>query len=391
METNRPPVRAVTFGVAQPHPLSCHVLETVASAARHAEFAYRDAGYQVQSCRVSTRPVFEDLADWPNAKVVAYLKELDRILTDLGLAAVSLGMANACDPDFPLDRLALIEELLAASEAVNCAVQVASTAHGLRPDAAVAAARIMQRLAGLNADGTVNFRFAVLACVEPGVPFFPASYHRGPASLSVGLQGASMVARTGEATVLEPASIVREVRGALIQAAAPIARLADSIAGELGFRFGGIDLSPAPGGDDSIVAAMESYAAGPFGSVGTLAVAAAITEALRTTGLLTCGYNGLMLPVLEDPVLARLWAQGRVGPQHLLSYSAVCGTGLDTLPLPGDTPAEMIAALLLDVATLAVRLGKPLSARLIPVIGKRAGEAVTFDLPYLLDTVLSAL
>jgi uncharacterized protein (UPF0210 family) len=114
-------------------------------------------------------------------------------------------------------------------------------------------------------------------------------------------------------------------------------------------------------------------------------VIAAITRALSTTGLPTCGYNGLMLPVMEDEVLARAWESGRVTAHQLLGYSAICGTGLDTLPLPGDTPVEEIAALLLDVACLASRLHKPLSARLFPLPGKRSGDHTEFTSPYLVN------
>jgi len=74
-----------------------------------------------------------------------------------------------------------------------------------------------------------------------------------------------------------------------------------------------------------------------------------------------------MLPVLEEAVLGKRWEQGLLQVHQLLLYSAVCGTGLDTVPLPGNTEAEAIAGLLLDVAMLALRLNKPLSARLFPV------------------------
>src|SRR5207245_6479612 len=115
------------------------------------------------------------------------------------------------------------------------------------------------------------------------------------------------------------------------------------------------------------VAALESERYGQVGSPGTLAVAAALTAALKSTELPTCGYCGLMLPVLEDAVLGQRWEEGCVNVHQLLLYSAVCGTGLDTIPLPGDTDIAVIAHLLLDVATLAMRLNKPLSARLFPV------------------------
>jgi uncharacterized protein (UPF0210 family) len=95
-----------------------------------------------------------------------------------------------------------------------------------------------------------------------------------------------------------------------------------------------------------------------------------------------------MLPVLEDAILGRRWEEGLVNTHQLLLYSAVCGTGLDTVPLPGDMEAEVIAHLLLDVASLALRLHKPLSARLFPVPGKQAGERTEFSSPYLTNTLV---
>jgi hypothetical protein len=70
---------------------------------------------------------------------------------------------------------------------------------------------------------------------------------------------------------------------------------------------------------------------------------------------------------------------------ELLLYSAVCGTGLDTVPLPGDTPADDLAAIVLDVAALACALRKPLSCRLFPVPGKLAGDMTEYDSPYLVN------
>ena len=81
-----------------------------------------------------------------------------------------------------------------------------------------------------------------------------------------------------------------------------------------------------------------------------------------------------MLPVLEDSILARRTAEGTFGLTDLLLASTVCGTGLDTVPLPGDVSEEALAALIGEVATLAFQLEKPLTARLLPVPGKRAGE-----------------
>ena len=71
--------------------------------------------------------------------------------------------------------------------------------------------------------------------------------------------------------------------------------------------------------------------------------------------------------------------------------SAVCGTGLDTVPVPGNTSIDEIAAVLLDVASLSLRLRKPLTARLMPIPGKAAGELTTFDFPFFTNTRVMAI
>ena len=95
-----------------------------------------------------------------------------------------------------------------------------------------------------------------------------------------------------------------------------------------------------------------------------------------------------MLPILEDSRLAQRWSEGRVSLEGLLSYSAVCGTGLDTVPLPGDVTIEQLDMILADVATLAVKWHKPLSARLLPVKGKGPGDMTEFDDPFLVNSTI---
>jgi uncharacterized protein (UPF0210 family) len=122
--------------------------------------------------------------------------------------------------------------------------------------------------------------------------------------------------------------------------------------------------------DCSIGAAIEALTRAPFGHPSTLQACAAVTGALRSLGMRTCGYAGVMLPVLEDPVLAMRARERCYGIQELLLYSAVCGTGLDVVPVPGDISVESLAAVIGDVAVLAARLRKPLPARLLPVPGR---------------------
>jgi hypothetical protein len=168
----------------------------------------------------------------------------------------------------------------------------------------------------------------------------------------------------------------------------PLERLVKDIARREHRSYTGIDVSPAPGKDASIGATIEALTGVPFGAPSTLAGCAAITDVLKSLRIKTCGYSGLMLPVLEDPVLARRASEGRFSVRDLLLYSSVCGTGLDVVPLPGDSRADRLAALIADVAALSTKLRKPLSARLFPVPGRAAGEMARFDNPYLTDSIV---
>jgi len=115
---------------------------------------------------------------------------------------------------------------------------------------------------------------------------------------------------------------------------------------------------------------------------------AAITGALKDVPVQHAGYSGLMLPVLEDSLLAQRWGEGGISIDSLLAYSAVCGTGLDTIPLPGSVSEEQLARMLGDVASLAIKWHKPLAARLLPVAGAKPGEMTSFDDPFLVNTKL---
>jgi uncharacterized protein (UPF0210 family) len=116
-----------------------------------------------------------------------------------------------------------------------------------------------------------------------------------------------------------------------------------------------------------------------------------LTEALGRANFPHTGFSGFMQPVLEDSVLAKRAAEGTLTIKDLLLYSAVCGTGLDTVPLPSDVTADQIAPLLLDLSALALRLDKPLTARLMPIPGKQAGDTTEFDFAYFANSKVMAL
>lgn len=391
----KPPIRTITLGIADAHPIPASTIEDAAKKLRQAQQHFTEAGYEVQTLRLSTRPLFDDLVDWSPATVLKYGAELQHVLAQQALAYCSLGTVQAARPDASLEHIGVLADLLLANDILSATVQMATPEYGMRADAALPIARVMQRLAHETAEGFGNFRFAMLACVAAGCPFFPTAYHSGPASLALGLQTPAVLLAALQphrdaagSAALDLELVTQVIRDALLHQARPVVTLGEQLAQTFGMQFGGIDLSPAPLGEDSVTAVMELCGYGKLGSAGTLAVGQALTTALKTTGLATCGYCGLMLPVLEDALLGQRWQADLVNVHDLLLYSAVCGTGLDTIPLPGDSPIEHSAHLLLDVATLAVRWQKPLSARLFPVPGKRAGEHTTFTSPYLTNTLV---
>jgi uncharacterized protein (UPF0210 family) len=114
-------------------------------------------------------------------------------------------------------------------------------------------------------------------------------------------------------------------------------------------------------------------------------VAYTITTAVKRVPVQQAGNSGLMLPVLEDSVLAKRWEAGTVSRDSLMSYSSVCSTGLDAIPLPGDISLHELENIIGDMASLAVKWHKPLSARLLPVAGKKAGDMTEFSSPYLVN------
>jgi uncharacterized protein (UPF0210 family) len=392
-------IRTITVGVGEPHPLSDNALDKAVKLLQFAERVFREAGFEVQTLRISTRPLFLDRLHARDAELVNYVAQLQERCERRSIQFLSLGPVLVDDPHMPIERLSLLPDMIGPNPALNATVQIASNANGVRLEAAIPTAKVIQSLARTSPDGLGNLRFAMVAnCPQRGA-FFPAAYQ--PDSdwgFAIGLQSASLIHEALQAAVQDSrpgpsalSTVGQRLVTALERDGRLITDMAGRIAREHNVPFTGLDLSPAPNGNESIAEAIESVGVGQFGEPGTLIVAAAITSSLKGTSLKTCGYNGLFLPVLEDAGIGRRLASNHIGIAALLLYSSVCGTGLDTIPIPEDTPIERIAATLLDVATLSTRLNKPLTARLMPVIGKAAGEISNFNSPWLTNTTIMSL
>jgi hypothetical protein len=323
------------------------------------------------------------------AELVRLSQEIEAAAAELDLAYISLGPACVEDPA----SYAAIPEAVAATQNIFFSGQM-STADGRLSLAGVrACAEVIHRLALLEANGFANLRFTASANVPPGAPFFPAAYHAGeqPAfALATEAADLAVLAFSGAASL-------EEARQRLVHAveshATALCRVGEALEIQLKVRFAGIDfsLAPYPERAVSLGEAIERLGVPAVGRHGSLAAAALLAESLDLAAFPHVGFSGLMLPVLEDAVLAQRAAEGVLSVKDMLLYSAVCGTGLDTLPLPGDASVEQLAALLLDVAALAHRLDKPLTARLMPVPGKQAGDLTGFDFAFFANSRVMAL
>ena len=352
---------------------------------RQAQKSFESHGYTVQTLRIATQPFPEYTKGLSREDALRFFKNIDGIAQQENLV-VSIGPAylSGDDGDAQAD---LLVEVLCNTKKVSGTVFV-SNSDGVNWPAVKAAARVMKQLSERTARSEGNFHFAAIANVPEHSPFFPAAYHTGAGrQFSVGLQWASSVVAAVQGAP-DLATAKRRMIDQLFPQAFDVEDIASGLDQQTTWSYMGLDLSPAPGKDASLGAAIESLSGAPFGASGTLTAVATITSALKEIGARHVGYSGLMLPVLEDVRIAERWNAGMVSMDALLSYSAVCGTGLDTIPLRGDISIDTLARIIGDMASLSVKWNKPLSARLLPVAGKHAGERTAFTDPNLINGII---
>jgi uncharacterized protein (UPF0210 family) len=341
--------------------------------------AFTGAGYEVQTTRLASTPFPTYLPMGKPDECITTVQHMETFALGQGFAYLSIGPALAK----VMDSYNLIPQLANETQNTFMGGDLLADATTIHLGAVKACARIITRLAGMSVDGFTNCRFAAMANVAPLTPFFPAAYH-------VGGQPAFSIAVECADVILEAFSggdTLAECRGCLLERleshARVLGRLSEDLAQKHGVRFAGFDFSTAPFPEDwcSVGAAFEKLGIGTVGNSGSLAAAAFLADTLDQGRWPRAGYNGLM-PVLEDSVLALRSSTGSLTVKDLLLYSAVCGTGLDTLPLPGDATPAQISAVLVDIAALATRLHKPLTARLMPIPGKKAGDPTGFSFAF---------
>ena len=383
-----PKVRAITAFVRLDRSKWEQQVREALGVLRKAEAEFKGAGYEVESLRITTQPVGELVAGLSEADAVAFLARFDQMSVKENFTP-NVGPAMMHDGDDPA-TMRVLERALSTLPNIEASTIIADES-GIHWKTIRRTAELVKYVAEHSPRAQGTFNFTATAMLKPLGPFYPGSYHTGAGKqFSIGFEGAGVVADVFTRDKGNVEAATADLTAALTKHAQVAERVGDHVAAETGWSFVGVDPTPAPLGDVSIATAIEDFTGAKFGSSGTLTAARIITAAVKAVPVKQIGYSGLMVPVMEDKVMAQRWAEGTFNVDSLLAYSAVCGTGLDTIPLPGDISREQLERMYSDVASLAAKWNKPLSARLQPVPNKKAGDMTEYQDPFLFNTTIHA-
>lgn len=349
-------------------------------------------GYTVQSIRIVTN-AFAEYIDTTNLESAQKdLRTLNDILNNSQQSGMRLRFAIGEATN--AHQLSLIPELIKEfGDLCNVCVNVPIDKNGILDNQLIeVATKAVNKISQITPGGEGNFNFTVNFNCQPLIPYFPASYSNLSTANSfvIGLETPDLLVATlkafiGDNSVLNHQqafdgyfqSLTRQLQFHVDQ----IKKIVDNAHLNKGFKFAGLDSSAAPSKDcASMTDVYELLGVEYFGASGTVEASALLTRVFKSIKHIPLvGFSGLMLALTEDRGLAEGSLLNNFDIRALLTYSAVCGIGLDTVPIPGDTPIDKISALMRDTGTMAFRLNKPLTVRLFPIPGLLAGDLTTFE------------
>jgi uncharacterized protein (UPF0210 family) len=385
----KPKVRAITAFVRLDHSTWQSQVAEALRTLRQVKSEFESSGYEVQTIRITTQPIAELTAGLSESQALDLLKQFDQLSVKENFTPnVGPGMLHDTDDPAAMHLLGLALSTLPNIE--GSAIIADET--GIHWKTIRRTAELVRYVADHSPRSQGTFNFTATAMLKPLGPFFPGSWHTGPGNqFAIGFQGANVVRDVFTKDKGNADAAIHDLTAALTLHAKVADAVGNKVAASTGWTYAGLDPTPAPLGDVSIATAIQAFTGARFGSSGTLTAARIITTAVKAVPVKQVGYSGLMVPVMEDKVMAQLWSQSAFNIDSLLAYSSVCGTGLDTIPLPGDVSLDQMERIFADVASLAVKWNKPLSARLQPVTGKKAGDRTEYDDPFLFNTTIQPL
>ena len=348
-------------------------------------------GIPIINKRISVTPIAMLVAA-SGGDPVKYALTLDRAAKEVGVNFIG-GYSALVHKGFAVGDKELIESIpraLAQTEFVCSSVNIGSTKTGINMDAVGVMGKVVCEAVRLTADrDCIGAAKLVVFCNAPeDNPFMAGAFH-GPGEpecvINVGVSGPGVVRA---ALTKCPDGDLTDIADIIKKTAFKITRMGQLVGSEasrrLGVPFGIVDLSlaPTPAVGDSVAHILEEMGLAQCGCYGTTAALALLNDAVKKGGVMASshvgGLSGAFIPVSEDAGMIDAARTGCLKLEKLEAMTAVCSVGLDMIVCPGDTPAEVIAAIIADEAAIGMVNSKTTAVRIIPAIGKKEGEELEF-------------
>lgn len=353
----------------------------------------REYGIPIINKRISVTPIAMLAAACQGKNPVKFAKTLDRAANTLGVNFIG-GYSALVQKGFASGDYALIQsipEALSVTNNVCSSVNIGSTKAGINMDAVSMMGKIIKESAILTADrDCIGPAKLVVFCNAPeDNPFMAGAFHgvgEGDCVINVGVSGPgvvrAMLAKEGAG------KDISQIAEMIKKTAFKITRMGQLVAMEASKRlcvpFGIVDLSlaPTPAVGDSVAYILEEMGLEQCGCHGTTATLAILNDAVKKGGVMASshigGLSGAFIPVTEDAGMIAAAKSGALDITKLEAMTAVCSVGLDMIVIPGDTIPEVISAIIADEAAIGMVNTKTTAVRVIPAIGKVAGDELNF-------------
>ena len=352
----------------------------------------KELGIPIINKRIAVTPIAMILASCENRDAVRLARTLERAALSCGVNFLG-GFSALVQKGFgPGDRelIEAIPEALSVTDHICSSVNIGSTKAGINMDAVALMGRIVRRSAELTADRScIGPAKLVVFCNAPeDNPFMAGAFHGAgepDCVINVGVSGPGVVraalAKAPDCNLTEVADIIKKT-------AFKITRMGQLVATEASRRlnvpFGIVDLSlaPTPAIGDSVAHILEEMGLECCGCHGTTAALALLNDAVKKGGVMASshvgGLSGAFIPVTEDAGMIDAARCGALKLEKLEAMTAVCSVGLDMINIPGNTPPEVISAIIADEAAIGMVNSKTTAVRVIPAIGKDVGDELSF-------------
>lgn len=352
----------------------------------------REYGIPIINKRISVTPIAMLAAACPTSDPVKFAHALERAAQSVGVNFIG-GYSALVQKGFAGGDYALIESIpraLNETEHVCSSVNIGSTKAGINMDAVKKMGKIIKETAELTSDREcIGAAKLVVFCNAPeDNPFMAGAFH-GPGEpdceINVGVSGPGVVravlSKCGDCDITEVANLIKKTAFKITRTGQLVAQEASK---RLCVPFGIVDLSlaPTPAVGDSVAHILEEMGLEQCGAHGTTAALALLNDAVKKGGVMASshvgGLSGAFIPVTEDAGMIAAAKSGCLTLTKLEAMTAVCSVGLDMINVPGDTTPEVLSAIIADEAAIGMVNSKTTAVRLIPAIGKKAGEWLEF-------------